>query len=348
MSLFKKYLQNTDSIFKNEVALDPNFSPPGKLQFRESENQYIAECIKPLFQRRNGKNLIIFGSPGIGKTLACKKIRDELEETTDEIQFFYINLWKKNTQHKIILELCEQLDYKFTHNKSSDELLQIAKQKINQNSAVFVFDEADKADSLELLYQLAEDIYKKTVIMITNDREWIYKLDPRLKSRLIPDQLEFKPYKQMEIRSILNSRLELAFHSGTIPSQFLDIVAKKTLTSTDLRIGLFLLRESAILAESQSLKQVTQEHIDKAISKLSDFKRPLDLDDDEKNILKIVDKNPNKTTTEIFDIYKQTGDKGPRTFRRKINNLEKARLIKLEEIAGIQGKSYKVTKLSDF
>ena len=350
MSLFKKYLQDSESILKNEIALDPNFTPRGPIEFRENENQYIASCIKPLLQRRNGKNLIIFGPPGVGKTLACIKVKEELEETADEVSAFYINLWKKNTPHKIILELCNQLNYKFTQNKSSDELLQIINQKINQNSAVFIFDEADKAESIELLYQLIEDIYRKTIILITNDKNWSQKLDPRLKSRLLPDLLEFKPYKKDEIKSILKSRIQLAFHPSAIPQQIIESITEKTLESTDIRIGLFLLRESALIAESSSLKQISAEHLKQAVSKLCDFKKPVELDKDEEEILSILNQNKDKTTTEIFSIYKaKTKDrKSQRTFLRKINNLEKANLIKLEEIQGMQGKSYKITKLSDF
>ena len=134
MGLFDDTLKDSESLFKNEIALDPSFQPK-KISYRENENQEIANCIKPLFDKRNGKNLLIHGEPGIGKTLACIKVKEELEEaeTIGEISVFYINLWKKNTQHKIILELCDQLDYKFTQNKSSEELLQIVKQKINQN-----------------------------------------------------------------------------------------------------------------------------------------------------------------------------------------------------------------------
>ena len=349
MSLFSNY-QDSTSIFRNEVALDPSFTPRGKIAFRENENQYIADCIKPLLQRRSGKSLVIFGPPGIGKTLACKKVKEALEEETDEILVFYINLWKKNTQHKIILELCNQLDYKFTHNKSSEDLLQIVKQKINQNSAVFIFDEADKAESLELLYQFTEDIYRKTMILITNDKNWIYKLDPRLKSRLTPDSLEFKPYSLQEIKQILKSRTQLAFNPEIISEEILSIIAQKTLQTGDVRTGLFLLRESALIAESKSLKKISKDHTQHAIEKLSEFKRPVQLDKDEEEILSIITKNQNKTTAEIFSIYKdQTqNDKSKRTFLRKINNLEKANMIKLEEVQGIQGRSYKITKLSDF
>ena len=67
------------NLFRNEIALDINFTPK-KIQFRETENEYIASCIKPLFQKRSGKNLLIYGCPGIGKTLACKLVLNELEE----------------------------------------------------------------------------------------------------------------------------------------------------------------------------------------------------------------------------------------------------------------------------
>ena len=350
MSLFKKYLQDSESIFKNEIALDPNFTPSGPIQFRENENKYIATCIKPLLQRRNGKNLIIYGQHGIGKTLACIKVKEELEKETDEVSVFYINLWKKNTSHKIILELCDQLDYKFTQNKSSDELLQIVKQKINQNSAVFIFDEADKAESIELLYQLAEDIYRKTIILITNDRDWVYKLDPRLKSRLMPDQLEFRPYSLQEIKQIIKSRIQLAFHPGAISEDSVNETANKSFQTGDIRTSFFILREAALIADLESEEKISLIHVKKAIEKLTDFRRPADLDKDEEEILSIVSQNNEKTTAEIFDIYKtkSNNDKSKRTFLRKINNLEKANLIKLEEVQGIQGRSYKITKLSDF
>ena len=350
MSLFKKYLSDSETLFKNETALDPNFTPK-KIQFRESENEYIVTCIKPLFQNRYGKNLIIYGPPGIGKTLACIKIKEELEETTDDILVFYINLWKKNTQYKIILELCAQLDYKFIQNKSADELFQIIKSKINQKSTVFILDEIDKADSLEILYSLMEDIYKKTLILITNDKNFIYKLDPRLKSRLLTDNLEFKPYSQIEIQKILKNRIELAFHVGVFPNNNLNIVTTKTYESADIRKGLFLLRESGLIAESQSLKQISSKHIEEALAKLETSNKPLNLDIDEKKIFKIISSNPDRTTQEIFNLYQKEGNKSERTFQRKLKTLEKANLIELESM-NIQGRHYKIklrnSKSKDF
>jgi len=339
--LFKNIPEN---LFKNETALDPNFTPK-KIQFRESENEYIASCIKPLFQKISGKNLLIYGSPGIGKTLACKLILNELEETTDEILPFYINCWKKSSKHQIVLELCNQLNYKFTQNKNTDELFEVIKQKINQKSAIFIFDEADKAESLEILYNIAEEIYHKTIILITNDNSWIYNLDSRIKSRLTLEVLQFKPYNLQETLEILKSRLKLAFPINTFKLESLDLIAKKTFELQDLRIGLFLLKESAYLAEKSDF--ILLENVQEAIKKIKEFQKPVQLDEEESQILELIKQNQDKTTGEIFRIYNELTKKTERTFQRKLKNLEDSNIVSLERAKGV-GKSYKIKKLTEF
>ena len=93
MGLFNNILKDEESLFTNELALDFDYLPE-IIPHRENEQQYIATCIKPLFQERNGKNLIITGKPGIGKTAAIRFIFQELEKETDNIIPIYINCWK--------------------------------------------------------------------------------------------------------------------------------------------------------------------------------------------------------------------------------------------------------------
>ena len=56
----------------------------------------------------------------------------ELEEESEEIYPIYINCWQKNTTFKIVMETCEQLGYKLTHNKGTDELLKVTKEILNK------------------------------------------------------------------------------------------------------------------------------------------------------------------------------------------------------------------------
>ena len=119
MSLFKDMLKSGETLFKNEIALDFEFIPK-MLPYRENQQHYVASCIKPLFMDRNGKNLVIHGSPGVGKTAAIKWIFRDLEDETDDIIPIYINCWKMNTKIKIMTALCHAIGYKFTQNKTED------------------------------------------------------------------------------------------------------------------------------------------------------------------------------------------------------------------------------------
>lgn len=345
MNLFDNVLKDSESIFLDEIALDIEYIPK-ILKFRENEQEYVATCIKPLLQGRNGKNLVIAGAPGIGKSAATKWVLRELEEkySSNEIQPIFINCWKKDTAYKIALEICEQIGYKFVQNRNTDELLKEITKILNKTTAAIIFDEADKLEkeSHSIIYSLLEDIYKKTVIFITNEKEWLVELDPRIKSRLTPDLIEFKPYNLEETRGILKQRIEYAFVPDVIDNKALELITDKTFELGDIRTGLFLLREAGSNAESKASKKVLEEHAQSAIQKLKDFKiqSSLNLEKEEKQILEVIKKNSGKTTTELFQIYKkQGGKKTYRTFSRKLEDLKKSKMISLKSNTGQSGKS---------
>ena len=133
MGRFNNFLSSDETVFKNHVALDYDFVPK-VIKFRESEQQSIANCVKPMLHGRSGRNLIISGTPGIGKTVAVKKIFEEIEEDTDQIIPIYVNCWKVNTTYKIMIEICHQLGYRFTQNKKTTELIQIAINLMNKSN----------------------------------------------------------------------------------------------------------------------------------------------------------------------------------------------------------------------
>ena len=82
--MFDDMLSSDESLFLDTVALDYDYVPK-LIPHRENEQRYAATCMKPLFSKRNGKNLLIHGISGVGKTVACKHILQELEEQTDEL-----------------------------------------------------------------------------------------------------------------------------------------------------------------------------------------------------------------------------------------------------------------------
>ncbi|MBU1203568.1 MAG: AAA family ATPase [Nanoarchaeota archaeon] len=358
MPLFDNMLKDSESLFLNPEVLDFDYQPK-LVPFRENHQNFIASCIKPLFQKRNGRNIFAFGQPGIGKTVSCRHVLKELEEKTEEIIPIYINVWKSNTAHKITLEICNHINYKFTADRSTDELIKAITPAINKKSLVLCLDEIDKLKKEEhhILYHLLEDIYRKTIILITNNKDWLTAVDNRIKSRLLPEDLEFKPYTEKETYEILKQRIGYAFVQDLFQENILKQIAKKTFELQDMRTGLYLLKESAEIAESRSSKEITQEHINQAMQKLKDYKRipANNLDPDISSLLSIIKQNTGKSTKDIHDIYNQTQKiVSYKTLRRKLEKLKQANLIDIkEEFLGVSGKTstvhYNTAKtLNDF
>ncbi len=348
MNLFDKYLEESESLFIDEISLDPDFIPK-EIPHRENQQHYIAECISPLFQKRSGKNLLITGKPGIGKTLAIKHIFMELESKTDEITPIYINCWKKDSSFKILNEIADQINYKWTHNKRTDELMKIISDILNKKSVVFCLDEIDKVREIDILYSITEDIPKKTILLITNDHEWISKLDQRIRSRLSLEHLDFHPYTYGETKSILKMRKDLAFQRNIFNQDALELITNKTFALKDIRTGLALLKESGNIAERKLSKQINMEHTTEAINKLLETEKK-DLTPEEKNILDIAKNNSGKTIKEIYDIYvKQGGDKTYTTLYRKLSDLQKNAMLDIKNIGGTSSSTVHYRKkLTDF
>ena len=335
-SLFKDILKSSETLFKNEVALDYSFVPK-IVPYREKEQRVVAGCIKPLFEQKSGKNVFIYGKPGVGKTVALKKILDELDEETDKIITLYINCWQRNTTYKIVAEVCEMMDFKFIQNKKTEELFRWIKQNLNKKSVVFVFDEVDKLEDMDFLYMILEEIYRKTIILITNYKEWAIDLDERIKSRLMPEIIEFKPYNYEETTGILRQRMDYAFYPNVLSSEAFELMAKKTFELQDIRRGLYLMKESGFIAESKSSRKILLEHAQQALSKIEEFsiKNAEGLATDEQMILELVKNNSGKKIGEIFKCYQDDGGKLVyKSFQRKIEKLEKNKFIKVEKTAG--------------
>lgn len=349
MGLFEDMLSSGESLIKNEAALDYDFLPK-VLPYREREQRRIAEAIKPLFQRRNGRNLFIYGPPGVGKTAAARFVLRELEETTEEVIPLYINCWNANTSHKILLSICEQIGYRFTMNKNTSELMKDVTQIINKNSVVLVLDEVDKVEEVDILYTWIESIYRRSIILITNHLDWLFRLDERIKSRLPLETVEFKQYNKEEIRGILKQRIEYAFPSGVVDESGFEKVVEATVKARDIRKGLFLMREAAMAAEERSSKKINVSDVEKAINKVEDFsiKDKEELDEESKKILEIVNENPGKMIGDLYDIYCKKGGKvSYKTFQRKINSLNKGSFIQLERRTGEGGNTTIINRRLD-
>jgi cell division control protein 6 len=351
MGLFDDVLGAGESLFRNEDALEYEFLPK-LLPFREDEQHELARLIAPLLEGRNGRNALIHGAPGIGKTAAARFVLRELEEKTEDILVCYVNCWQANTSYKVLMELCDQLGFKFTQNKNSQELMKTIASIVNKKAAVFIFDEIDKAEEQDFLYSLLEDLFKKSLILITNYKSWLIELDERIKSRLTPELIEFRQYNEKETRGILAQRMEYAFVPDVWEDDAFLMAVDKAASAQDIRTGLYLMRQAALKAEAKASKKVTAEHVELALGAMDEFtiKSSTDLSDEEKFIWEIVKQHDGKKIGDLYNQYKKDGGKASyKTFQRKIASLDEGKFITLERKTGEGGNTTIVNKkITDF
>ncbi|MBI2663866.1 AAA family ATPase [Candidatus Woesearchaeota archaeon] len=345
MGTFNELLKSGESLIKNEVALDYSYIPK-LVPYRESQMKKIAFAVKPLFQKRNGRNMFVYGPPGVGKTVAVRHLLQEIEEESEDITPFYINGWQKNTAFKILAEMCDIIGYKLIQNKRTEELFALVKEYLNKSerAAVFVFDEIDKIEDTDFIYNLLEEIFRKSVILITNYKEYVAELDERLKSRLTAEMLEFQAYNLTETRGILQQRMEYAFVPGVWEEAAAETIVQKTAQISDIRSGLYLMKEAALMAEERSSKKITAADVNASMKKLDDFsiKKTEELDEEVRRILDIIKENSGKRIGDVYRAYQEGGGKLVyKTFWRKINKLEEDKFITTKKIEG--GKEGKTT-----
>jgi archaeal cell division control protein 6 len=353
MSLFKDMLKSGESLFRDTIFLSYDFQPK-ILTARENEQQRFAVAIKPLLQGHNGRNLFVYGAPGIGKTTACKHVLRELEEETDEVTTIYINCWKENTTYKIYQKICEEIGYKFLQNKNTNELFMLIKTKLNKDSAVFIFDEIDKLEETDFLYTILEDIYRKSIFLITNYRDTYADMDERIRSRLGPEFVNFRAYNQSEIKLILEQRKEYAFVPGCWDNEAFNEIIERCTDAKDVRVGLYLMREAGNIAEEKSSRKITTEHAAAAIVKAEDFHiKPKEaLEDDLQFILDLVKDNNGLKIGDMYKKYSETGGElSYKSFQRRVNKLKEGRFISTEKMSGKEGNTTILNytkKLTDF
>ena len=343
MGLFD--MDNSKSIIKNDDILNYDYLPK-ILPHRENQIQAIADAIKPMLADRSGSNLFIHGAPGIGKTASIRWVLRELSETTDEIIPLYVNCWNLKSKYFIFAEIANNLKISFTAGKSAEHILQQIIFKLKNKKAAFVFDEIDKIDEPDFLYQIVSTFPASSIHLISNRFDYAAKLDPRIKSRLTLSGLEFKPYSADEIYKILTERVKIALRKDSFPPPLLKQIANITFNKGDLRIGLHLLRESSKIAEKSGKIKIDKEHVKKAIETVLDRKPEEEqLNKDENLILEIVKKNNGGISGKLFESYQKVGGElSYKSFKRYIKNLERHGILKSELTAGgFKGKSTRIS-----
>ena len=200
-----------------------------------------------------------------------------------EILIPILRCCNSTTNYRILKALCESMNAKMPDGSAipftglpTDEIRTILMQKLDSEPKIFVA-VLDEIDSLvkrdinqgnDILYGLTRmngelENSRISIIGISNDLKFKDLLDPRVLSTLGEEEVIFPPYDAVQLRGILQQRVELAFNEGVIQDEgVINLVgALAAQEHGDARRALDLLRTTGELAERKGENHVTQEHV---------------------------------------------------------------------------------------
>jgi cell division control protein 6 len=311
----------------------------------------------PAAKGRKPQNTFLFGSPGIGKTAVAKYVFREFEEYSG-IKTFYINCWDYKTAHAILAKIAVDFGVlAMRKGMAKDEILEkiIEACKKTGKSLIICLDEVDQLvfSEEEALYDLLRiNQYVENpvgIVFISNNPYVFTNVDPRIRSSLDIESIEFKPYSLQEMKDILQERIKLAFVA--VEEGVLMLAANTAVNKGgDVRVGLECLIKAGRLAEQEHADKVKVEHVKKILPSIKPVKPEIleeRVTEDERIILEIVKEKRKIFSGELYEEYCKRIDVpvSERRFRDFVNHLAEIGLIKIRERKrGIRGKTRVISK----
>lgn len=367
-------------IIKNRDMLHFTYIP-NIIQHRNSEQEQVTQSLLPILKHSRPSNLLVYGKPGIGKTLVVKKVLNKIQERVEKSKFpiklIYSNSKEETTLYGLLVSFGRQLGMKDKELPGTGLAISEVFKRILNNidesaiNVIFVIDEIDYLAQLvsktgkDILYQLtrANERLKQgslTLVGISNDLTFKEKLDPRVISSLGEEEIIFTNYDRDQIYKILEERVNEAFIPNSVDEAALNLCAALAAAEHgDARRAIDLIRVAGEIAERQQSDKVTQDHVREASLKIEENKEETSLKSyplHEKLVILAIMKAGGSSTGEIYSSYKglcKTVGKDELTQRRitqMLSEIELSGIISGRLIhQGIHGrtKKYKLTISSE-
>lgn len=295
----------------SEIIADPEVLEeefiPQNIPCREVQKQELAFCLSPIERGMEPLDCLCHGKTGAGKTALIKYILQQIQENVNAFAL-YVNCWENKTLASVLDRITEQLGLIVAEKDSSIKLSRI-RQKISDKPCIVALDEVDKLEGKELndLFYMLKGLGKVGLICISNKREYFLALDPRITSRLRFKSINFPPYSNEELLTILKHRIIdcRALYPDTWSNEILEEIAD--LSAGDARIAIQTLRNSAIIAEKRNKNRITSEDVEKAYEEIKEIKKKYMLEklgEHHKIIYKIIKESPATVSSELISTYR--------------------------------------------
>ena len=352
-------LMGDETLFQNINAFNPDYMPEN-FNFRDSQMEGMAMCIRPAIQGGRPTNSVIMGSCATGKTTALKKVFELVERNTDKVVCCYINCQLHTTHFGIFSQIHKKI---FGHQPPetgvplSRVYEKIMKKLSDDNKALVVaFDDVNYLFQTKNANKVFYDILRAYeeyegvrtgIFAILSDLEFRYALDKNVNTVFIPQDITFQPYTYSEIFSILKDRARAGFYPNVISDEIIEEIANHTLEVGDLRVGIDLLRVCGNIAEANASRKITLEHLEEAVTKQGSIhlaETINSLNDIERTLLRaVVESDEVLTAGDLSKQFKEEAGVSYATFNRTLEKLEFLRLVDTKFTGkGVRGNSREI------
>ncbi len=339
---FKDALGYEETLFQDERYFDLDYIPKD-FNYRDAQLRSIEMCLKPALRGGRPMNARIFGPPATGKTTAVKLMFSEIREKTDRVACVHVNCQIHASKFAVFSqvhkEVCGHLppDTGVPFPRVYEAIF---KKLVKEGrSLVVALDDMNylfyDRHANEIIYDIlrAHEVFpgaKTAVFGILSEIDFNYRLDAKVSSIFRPQEIFFQPYTRSEILSILKDRAKFGFFPGVISEKVIEKVAEYAFSQADLRVGIELLRKSALIAESEASRKIKEEHVEKVYgdSRLVKLQRVLkSLSPEEKDLVKLLAESKKADSGELYELFKRKTKQSYTKFYRILDKLEAVRLI---------------------
>ncbi|MBP5083228.1 MAG: ORC1-type DNA replication protein [Methanomicrobium sp.] len=346
----KDLLMWDETLFRDVEVFEIDYMPE-QFDFRDSQIRELAINVKPGLAGARPLNTICKGLPGTGKTTTVKMLFSDIEEKTKKIIPVYINCQIDNTKFAIFSQIYKKLTKRpppASGTSFKNLFDQVCKILSDKDAVLLVcLDDANyllyEKEISNVLYTLlrsheANEGVRIGVITIISDMtvDLMQEVDNRVASVFRPSEIYFAPYSQSEISEILNQRVMQGLYPGVLSSDIFELIVEQTMKSGDLRVGIDLLKRSALNAEKDARKEIVKDDVCRAylISKYLHLSSSVKtLSDEEKGLLKAIavmsQKEKEMNAGSVFDELKDSLKIGYTRYSEILKKFDSMRLINL-------------------
>lgn len=266
----KKKVQTTQDpkaeLFKSIILELKTTNTPTTVQFRLREKEEILDFVRQnLKNKSESSTMIVFGQPGLGKTLILKEVSRQLSKDSEavlsaknssqrsqlKVKSYYFNAMNYVNCSRFIEDLAD----KFEAEKGQlgtqyrlEELKKTLENTVKTTPVLLVIDELETLSFHESDFSFVFDLLNINIpgfvkIGISNTIELFTPSQDKGVMYLAFRFLVFKPYNAEQLQGVLQERLERANGDNAIeiwPSSTIEFLVKKTITSqaSDVRFVL--------------------------------------------------------------------------------------------------------------